>query len=114
MFFFVDVMSRNDPLDSTSVEFPPSHYDGHVSDPSKERPLQGLKFGVPKEYFISGLSDAMLKAWNTGIEELERLGASAVSVSLPNTQHALQSYYVIAPAEASSNLSKFDGVRFGK
>ncbi|MDO8698003.1 MAG: amidase family protein, partial [Pseudomonas sp.] len=76
-------------------------------------PLKGLRIGLPKEYFAAGLDGRIAAATLAVVDELKKLGATVKDISLPNTQHAIAAYYVIAPAEASSNLSRFDGVRFG-
>lgn len=75
---------------------------------------QKLRIGVPSEYLIDGISDAVLEAWSNALYSLEGLHAEIVPVSLPNTQLALSCYYTIALAEASSNLARYDGIRFGK
>lgn len=75
--------------------------------------LKGLKVGIPKEYNVSGIESEILSLWNKGAEWLKEQGAEIIDISLPNTQYALPVYYIIAPAEASSNLSRYDGVRFG-
>ncbi len=77
------------------------------------QPLKGLRIGLPKEFFAQGLSDEVRVAIETAIDELKKLGAAVVEVSLPRTALSIPAYYVIAPAEASSNLSRFDGVRYG-
>lgn len=101
-------MAGFDPKDSTSVDQP---LDDYLADLSK--PLNGLRVGLPREYFGDGLDSKIADAVMAAVEELKRLGATVKDISLPNMQHAIPSYYVIAPAEASSNLSRFDGVRFG-
>jgi aspartyl-tRNA(Asn)/glutamyl-tRNA(Gln) amidotransferase subunit A len=100
-------MAGNDPLDSTSVEepVPPIQLDGAG--------LAGLRIGVPREYFIEGLQPAVEAAVRQAVAQLEALGAQAREVSLPHTDLALPVYYLIAPAEASANLARYDGVRFG-
>ena len=75
--------------------------------------LSGKKIGIPKEYRMDGMPDEIEALWQDGIEMLEDAGARMRDISLPNTEHALPAYYVIAPAEASSNLARYDGVRFG-
>ena len=75
--------------------------------------LAGLRIGLPKEFFPAGLSNDVNAAVRAGLAELEKLGATLVDVSLPRTELAIPVYYIIAPAEASSNLSRFDGVKFG-
>ncbi|WP_029404877.1 Asp-tRNA(Asn)/Glu-tRNA(Gln) amidotransferase subunit GatA [Stutzerimonas stutzeri] len=101
-------MAGFDPKDSTSADQP---LDDYLS--ALEKPLSGLRIGLPKEYFGSGLDAKIAAAVMAAVEELKKLGATVKDISLPNMQHAIPSYYVIAPAEASSNLSRFDGVRFG-
>lgn len=75
--------------------------------------IKGLKIGIPKEYYIEGINKQISALWQKGIEWLKNAGAEIIDISLPHTQYALPIYYVIAPAEASSNLSRFDGVRYG-
>ena len=101
-------MAGFDSKDSTSVDQPVDDYLAAL-----EQPLKGLKIGLPKEYFGAGLDSRIGAATQAAIAELEKLGATVKEISLPNLQHAIAAYYVIAPAEASSNLSRFDGVRFG-
>jgi len=101
-------MAGFDPKDSTSVDQPLDDYLAALG-----RPLTGLRIGLPKEYFGEGLDPKIASEVLAVVEELKKLGATVKDISLPNTQHAIPSYYVIAPAEASSNLSRFDGVRFG-
>ncbi|MGA6098629.1 Asp-tRNA(Asn)/Glu-tRNA(Gln) amidotransferase subunit GatA [Stutzerimonas marianensis] len=104
----LSAMAGFDPKDSTSVDQPVDDYLAALG-----QPLTGLRIGLPKEYFGAGLDPKIADAMMTVVEELKELGATVKEISLPNTQHAIPSYYVIAPAEASSNLSRFDGVRFG-
>ena len=101
-------MAGFDPRDSTSVNAP-------VPDYAKvlEQGVRGLRVGVPKEYRVDGTSPDILRLWDRGVEMLKDAGATIVDVSLPHTKYALQTYYVIAPAECSSNLARYDGVRFG-
>jgi aspartyl-tRNA(Asn)/glutamyl-tRNA(Gln) amidotransferase subunit A len=80
---------------------------------SAARPLQGLRIGLPREFFPAGLSGDVAQAVRGALAELEKLGATLVDVSLPRTELSIPVYYIIAPAEASSNLSRFDGVKFG-
>ena len=101
-------MAGFDPQDSTSIDEPVPDYSASLNGS-----LQGLRIGVPKEYFSEGLDPRIAQLIHTSIQELEKLGAVIKHISLPNMQHAIPAYYVIAPAEASSNLSRFDGVRFG-
>lgn len=104
-----------DAKDSTSVERPAEDYTRLLAAPAADaaKPLAGVRVGVPAEYFGAGLSEDVRAAIDTALAELEKLGAVRVPVSLPNTHLAIPAYYVIAPAEASSNLSRYDGVRYG-
>jgi aspartyl-tRNA(Asn)/glutamyl-tRNA(Gln) amidotransferase subunit A len=101
-------MAGFDVNDSTSIDEPVPDYSAGLN-----ASLQGLRIGVPKEYFSAGLDPRIADLVMTSVEELKKLGAVVKEISLPNLQHAIPAYYVIAPAEASSNLSRFDGVRFG-
>jgi aspartyl-tRNA(Asn)/glutamyl-tRNA(Gln) amidotransferase subunit A len=101
-------MAGFDPRDSTSLQRCVPDYPNLLNEP-----LQGLKLGLPKEYFGDDLNPDMAERLQTAIKELEKLGAQIKEVSLPLTRLAIPAYYVIAPAEASSNLSRFDGVRYG-
>ena len=76
--------------------------------------IKGLKIGMPKEYFIDGLQEEVKTAVETAIKQLESLGAEIVEISLPHTESAIATYYIVAPAEASSNLGRYDGIRYGK
>jgi len=101
-------MAGFDERDSTSVERPVEDYAASLGEP-----LQGMKIGVPKEYFSAGLDAAVADAIEAALAEYRKLGATVSEISLPNTHLAVPAYYVVAPAECSSNLSRFDGVRFG-
>ncbi|MNZ60095.1 Glutamyl-tRNA(Gln) amidotransferase subunit A [compost metagenome] len=101
-------MAGFDPKDSTSVDQPVDDYLAAL-----QQPLSGLRIGLPKEYFGAGLDSRIADAVLAVVEQLKQLGATVKEISLPNMQHAIPAYYVIAPAEASSNLSRFDGVRYG-
>ncbi|WP_371233391.1 Asp-tRNA(Asn)/Glu-tRNA(Gln) amidotransferase subunit GatA [Pseudomonas sp. QE6] len=101
-------MAGFDPKDSTSVDQPVDDYLAALA-----KPLTGLRIGLPKEYFGAGLDSRIADAVMKVVEQLKQLGAVVKDISLPNMQHAIPAYYVIAPAEASSNLSRFDGVRYG-
>jgi aspartyl-tRNA(Asn)/glutamyl-tRNA(Gln) amidotransferase subunit A len=101
-------MAGHDPRDSTSLERAAEDYSRDL-----DRPLAGLRIGLPTEFFAAGMSDDVRAAVDAAIAEYRRLGATMVEVSLPNARLAIPAYYVIAPAEASSNLSRFDGVRYG-
>jgi len=102
------VISGRDPRDSTSVPEPVPDYaaalDGNI---------KGLKLGLPKEYFIGGLDQEVTAAVNAAVKQLEKLGAEIVEISLPHTDYAVAVYYIIATAEASANLARFDGIRYG-
>ncbi|MBL8711985.1 MAG: Asp-tRNA(Asn)/Glu-tRNA(Gln) amidotransferase subunit GatA [Alphaproteobacteria bacterium] len=102
-------MAGWDPKDSTSVNRPVPDYTALLKSGVK-----GLRVGVPKEYRIDGTNPEIIAMWDKGVDMLKQAGAEIVSVSLPHTAYALQTYYVIAPAECSSNLARYDGVRFGK
>jgi aspartyl-tRNA(Asn)/glutamyl-tRNA(Gln) amidotransferase subunit A len=104
----LNVMTGFDPRDSTSLERAKEDYTRDL-----EQPLAGLRIGLPKEHFGEGLGADVAKAIETAIAEFKKLGATIVDISLPNGKLSVPAYYVIAPAEASSNLSRFDGVRFG-
>jgi len=104
----LQAMAGFDTKDSTSVDQPIDDYLAALS-----QPLNGLRSGLPKEYFGAGRDPRIADKVMAVVEELKKLGATVKDISLPNMQHAIPAYYVIAPAEASSNLSRFDGVRFG-
>ncbi|WP_028453529.1 Asp-tRNA(Asn)/Glu-tRNA(Gln) amidotransferase subunit GatA [Chitinilyticum aquatile] len=104
----LNVMAGFDDKDSTSLEHAKEDYTRDLN-----QPLAGVKVGLPREYFAEGLAGDVAAAIEAAVTELKKLGATVVDVSLPNTKLAIPSYYVIAPAEASSNLSRFDGVRYG-
>jgi aspartyl-tRNA(Asn)/glutamyl-tRNA(Gln) amidotransferase subunit A len=110
-------MSGFDPRDSTSAERPPQDYGAALGrtreGASAGRPLQGLRIGLPAEFFPAALAADVEAALRGALAELERLGARLVDVRLPRTELSIPVYYLIAPAEASSNLSRFDGVRYG-
>ncbi|EMP56016.1 glutamyl-tRNA (Gln) amidotransferase A subunit [Marinobacter santoriniensis NKSG1] len=104
----LNVMAGFDPKDSTSIDRAVPDYTATLNEP-----LKGLKIGLPKEYFSDQLSPAMEEQVLNAVKEYEKLGATVKEVSLPNAKLAIAAYYVIAPAEASANLSRFDGVRYG-
>ena len=104
----LNVMAGFDPKDSTSVDEPVEDYTA-----SLDESLSGLKIGLPEEYFNDDLDSEIAKIIQEAISELEKLGATTKSVSLKNTHLSIPAYYIIAPAECSSNLSRFDGVRYG-
>ncbi|MBB5017966.1 aspartyl-tRNA(Asn)/glutamyl-tRNA(Gln) amidotransferase subunit A [Chitinivorax tropicus] len=105
----LNVMAGFDARDATSLDRPKEDYTRDLA-----QPLTGLRIGLPKEYFGDGLSNDVAAAIDTAIGEFKKLGAEVVEVSLPRSRLAIAAYYVIAPAEASSNLSRFDGVRYGR
>lgn len=102
------VIAGYDERDSTSIDHPVDNYLDQLN-----KPINGLRIGLPKEYFAESLDGEMAKIIQQAINELEKLGATIHEISLPHTQYAVPVYYVIAPAEASSNLSRYDGVRYG-
>ena len=101
-------MAGADPRDATCVEAPVPDYAAALA-----RGVRGLRFGVPDEYFIDGMDPEVERAVRDAVDVLRGLGATVERVSLPTTRHALATYYVIAPAEASSNLARYDGVKYG-
>ena len=104
----LEAMAGFDPKDSTSLDLPvPAWESGLNSD------LKGKRIGIPKEYRLDGIDEDISKMWDNGIAWLKDAGADIVDISLPHTKYALPAYYIIAPAEASSNLARYDGVRFG-
>ena len=104
----LNAMAGHDPLDSTCADLAvPDYYAG------LEQNIEGLRVGIPKEFFSSHLNDAVAATVSSAIKELEAAGAVIVDVSLPSTDLGVSTYYVIAPAEASANLSRYDGVRYG-
>ncbi len=102
-------MSGHDPKDSTSLNVPVPDFAAACG-----RSLKGVRIGVPKEYRVDGMPDEIEKLWTRGVEWLRDAGAEIKEVSLPHTKYALPCYYIVAPAEASSNLARYDGMRFGK
>jgi aspartyl-tRNA(Asn)/glutamyl-tRNA(Gln) amidotransferase subunit A len=113
----LQAMSGFDPRDATSAEQPVPDFVAATTAPrvgvSAARPLSGLRIGVPKEFLGEGVSADVLATVQAALAEYQRLGAALVDVSLPRTELSIPVYYIIAPAEASSNLSRFDGVRYG-
>ncbi len=101
-------MAGHDPKDSTSIDLPVPDYERAVGGS-----IKGLKVGVPREYRVDGMPPAISRLWEEGLGWLKEAGAEPVEISLPHTKYALPAYYVIAPAEASSNLARYDGVRYG-
>jgi aspartyl-tRNA(Asn)/glutamyl-tRNA(Gln) amidotransferase subunit A len=101
-------MSSHDPKDSTSVDTPVPDYEAELG-----KGIKGLRIGVPKEYRVEGMSAEIDALWQKGIDWLKAAGATIHDISLPHTKYALPAYYIVAPAECSSNLARYDGVRYG-
>jgi aspartyl-tRNA(Asn)/glutamyl-tRNA(Gln) amidotransferase subunit A len=101
-------MAGHDPKDTTSADLAVPDYEAAIG-----RSVKGMKIGIPKEYRLDGMSAEIEKLWAKGADWLKAAGAELVEVSLPHTKYALPAYYVVAPAEASSNLARYDGVRYG-
>jgi aspartyl-tRNA(Asn)/glutamyl-tRNA(Gln) amidotransferase subunit A len=101
-------MASVDPKDTTSVDRPVPDYEASVG-----RSVKGLRIGIPREYRVEGMPAEIEALWQKGIATLREAGAEIVDVSLPHTKYALPAYYIVAPAEASSNLARYDGVRYG-
>ncbi|MBL8333548.1 MAG: Asp-tRNA(Asn)/Glu-tRNA(Gln) amidotransferase subunit GatA [Rubrivivax sp.] len=113
----LSAMSGFDPRDATSAERPPQDYTAALKaarpGATAARPLEGLRIGLPREFFPAALAADVNAAVRGALAQLEKLGATLVDVTLPRTELSIPVYYIIAPAEASSNLSRFDGVKFG-
>ena len=113
----LSAMSGFDERDSTSAQRPPQNFSAQMlkarDGATADQPLKGLRIGLPKEFFPAALAADVNGAVQAALAQLQRLGATLVDVSLPRTELSIPVYYIIAPAEASSNLSRFDGVRFG-
>ncbi|MBX9676007.1 MAG: Asp-tRNA(Asn)/Glu-tRNA(Gln) amidotransferase subunit GatA [Methylotenera sp.] len=109
----MNVMTGFDERDSTSLNRPKEDYTRGLDKVAGSQPLKGLRIGLPKEYFADGLDANVAKVVQEAIAEYRKLGAVTVDISLPNSQLSIPVYYVLAPAEASSNLSRYDGVRYG-
>tara|TARA_B100000029_G_scaffold459211_1_gene489167 strand:- start:594 stop:2048 length:1455 start_codon:yes stop_codon:yes gene_type:complete len=103
-----EVMSSYDIKDSTSVDFKRGNYLNNLTNS-----IKGKKIGIPKEYRVDGMSKEIEELWKKGVEILKDSGAKVIDISLPNTSYALPAYYIVAPAEASSNLARYDGVKYG-
>ncbi len=101
-------VAGHDPKDSTSVPLPVPDYISHL-----KKDVKGLKIGIPKEYFVKGLEKSVEKSIYTAIDVLKKLGAVVQEISLPHTHYAIPTYYLVATAEASSNLARYDGVKYG-
>ncbi|UWQ38496.1 Asp-tRNA(Asn)/Glu-tRNA(Gln) amidotransferase subunit GatA [Leisingera aquaemixtae] len=105
----LEAMCGHDPKDSTSAELAVPDFEAMLTGD-----IRGKKIGIPKEYRMDGMPGEIEKLWSDGAEMLKAAGAEIVDISLPHTKYALPAYYVIAPAEASSNLARYDGVRYGR
>ncbi|EFL90286.1 Asp-tRNA(Asn)/Glu-tRNA(Gln) amidotransferase subunit GatA [Ahrensia sp. R2A130] len=101
-------MASSDAKDTTCVDMPVPDYEAAVG-----KSIKGMKIGIPREYRMDGMSDEIDALWKEGAERLRDAGAEIVDISLPHTKYALPAYYIVAPAEASSNLARYDGVRYG-
>jgi aspartyl-tRNA(Asn)/glutamyl-tRNA(Gln) amidotransferase subunit A len=101
-------MAGHDPKDTTSVDRPVPDYEAAIG-----KSVKGMKIGIPKEYRVDGMAAEIDSLWGQGAQWLKAAGAEIVEVSLPHTKYALAAYYIVAPAEASSNLARYDGVRYG-
>ena len=104
----LEVMSSYDAKDSTSVDFVRGNYLNDLSDN-----IKGKKIGIPKEYRVDGMPKEIERLWEKGIKIIKDNGGDIIDISLPNTNYALPAYYIVAPAEASSNLARYDGVKYG-
>jgi aspartyl-tRNA(Asn)/glutamyl-tRNA(Gln) amidotransferase subunit A len=104
----LEAMAGFDPKDSTSLDMAVPQWEAALNTD-----LKGKKVGIPKEYRVDGIDADIARVWDDGIKWLKDAGAEIVDISLPHTKYALPTYYIIAPAEASSNLARYDGVRYG-
>jgi aspartyl-tRNA(Asn)/glutamyl-tRNA(Gln) amidotransferase subunit A len=102
-------MAGHDPMDSTSADLPVPDFEAALTGD-----IRGKKIGIPREYRMDGMPDEIEALWQTGIAMMRDAGADIVDITLPHTKYALPAYYVVAPAEASSNLARYDGVRYGR
>ena len=103
-----EVISTYDTKDSTSIEFKRNHYSKELN-----KDIKGKKIGIPKEYRVEGMPKEIEELWQKGIQYAKDCGAEIIDISLPHTSYALPTYYIVAPAEASSNLARYDGVKYG-
>ena len=104
----LNAICGHDPMDSTSVNLPTPDYTEYLTNN-----IEGLKIGVPQEYFVEGMDAEVQEIVHTSVQALKECGASIEEISLPHTEYAIATYYIIAPAEASANLARYDGVRYG-
>jgi len=105
----MNALAGRDPHDSTSLDLPGEDFTAEIG-----KDLKGLRIGVPKEYFVDGMEPGVRSAVDAAVKQIESLGAEPVEISLPHTEYAVAVYYIIATAEASANLARFDGVRYGR
>ena len=103
-----EVISSYDPKDSTSIDFKRNEYSKELTNN-----IKGKKIGIPKEYRVDGMPKEIEELWQKGIQYAKDCGAEIIDISLPHTSYALPTYYIVAPAEASSNLARYDGVKYG-
>ncbi len=103
-----EVISSYDPKDSTSINYKRNHFSKELTNN-----IKGKKIGIPKEYRVDGMPKEIEDLWQKGIQCIKDCGAETIDISLPNTSYALPTYYIVAPAEASSNLARYDGVKYG-
>jgi aspartyl-tRNA(Asn)/glutamyl-tRNA(Gln) amidotransferase subunit A len=104
----LEAMAGFDPKDSTSLDMAVPAWEANLSPD-----MNGKRIGIPREYRMDGMDEDVAKSWDAGISWLRDAGAEIVDISLPHTKYALPAYYIVAPAEASSNLARYDGVRYG-
>jgi len=104
----LEVISSFDKKDSTSIDFERNKYSDELT-----KNIKGKKIGIPKEYRVEGMSEEIENLWKKGIDYVKECGAEVIDISLPHTGYALPTYYIVAPAEASSNLARYDGVKYG-
>jgi len=104
----LEAMSGFDQKDSTSIDKKKENYSKNLS-----KTIKGLKIGIPKEYRVEGMPNEIEQLWEKGKKILKEEGAETIDISLPHTEYALPTYYIVAPAEASSNLARYDGVKYG-
>ena len=104
----LEAMSGFDPKDSTSIDKKKENYSKNLT-----KNIKGLKIGIPKEYRVDGMPNEIEELWEKGKKILKEEGAEIIDISLPHTEYALPTYYIVAPAEASSNLARYDGVKYG-
>jgi aspartyl-tRNA(Asn)/glutamyl-tRNA(Gln) amidotransferase subunit A len=104
----LEVISSFDKKDSTSIDFKRNKYSSELTNN-----IKGLKIGIPNEYRVEGMPSEIEDLWKKGIDYAKECGAEIIDISLPHTKYALPTYYIVAPAEASSNLARYDGVKYG-